>query len=169
MIGQSPTLSKRRLSNFKAFHSLIISIPTQPNWIHPTPMSAPSAARTFVRYAKASSKANSQFLITLYVKPGVSRMREGIAAVSDSHVFMNVANYAFEGSANKSVQVLLAKTLSVPKSHVSIVKGLTSREKVAEVKLFVNETPENKVAWLMSMLERAVMPGKKVDSRGDGL
>ena len=96
---------------------------------------------------------------------------EGIAAISDSHVFMNVANFECEGSAaNKSVTVLLARTLSVPKSHVTIVKGDMSREKVAEVKLFVKETPENKVAWLMSMLERAVMPGgKTVDDREDGL
>lgn len=133
-------------------------------------MSAPSAARTFVRYLKASSRKKSQLLVTLFVKPGVAHHREGIAAISDSHVFMNVASFAHEGSANKSVTVLLAKTLSVPKSHVTIVKGLMSREKVAEVKLIVKETPENKVAWLMSMLERAVMPGKnKVDDQGDGL
>ena len=60
--------------------------------------------------------------------------------------------------------------LSHEQRHVTIVKGLMSREKVAEVKLIVKETPENKVAWLMSMLERAVMPGKnKVDDQGDGL
>jgi uncharacterized protein YggU (UPF0235/DUF167 family) len=74
------------------------------------------------------------------------------------HVSLNVSSRAQDGAANTSVEVLLARRLSLPKSHVRLVKGLTSRKKVADVSISTEGSPEETVEWLGMKLGESVMP-----------
>ncbi|EFQ36770.1 uncharacterized protein GLRG_11914, partial [Colletotrichum graminicola M1.001] len=90
-----------------------------------------SAAVRFV----ASTKQPT--LGTLYlqcrVKPGASRVREGIVAVTDGGVELCVAAQAREGEANRAVIKLLSEILGLPKSDLIISQGLKSRDKTVAV------------------------------------
>jgi uncharacterized protein YggU (UPF0235/DUF167 family) len=127
-----------------------------------------SSLRTIIRHVKATStKDSSRYLISLLVKPGVAPHRQGITAISSSHVLINVSSRAQGGAANKSVEMLLARMLSLPKSHVRLIKGLTSREKVAEVSMSMQKSPEETVEWLHESLMGNVMPSKKEEIEDD--
>jgi uncharacterized protein YggU (UPF0235/DUF167 family) len=128
-----------------------------------------SSLRTVIRHVKATStKDSSRYLISLLVKSGVAPHREGITAISSSHVLLNVSSRAQGGAANKSVEMLLARTLSLPKSHVRLIKGLTSREKVAEVSMSMQQSPEETVEWLQETFTENVMSPKKEEMKDDG-
>jgi len=68
--------------------------------------------------------------IQVKVKP--SSRPEEVNREGDSYI-VRVKEPPREGKANLAVVKLLAKHFSVPKSHVRIVSGLTSRAKVIEV------------------------------------
>ena len=68
--------------------------------------------------------------IQVKVKPN-SRTEE-VNREGDSYI-VRVKEPPREGKANLAVVKLLAKHFSVPKSHVRIVSGLTSRAKVIEI------------------------------------
>ena len=69
-------------------------------------MSSKAAIR-FLAGTKKNPLATLQ--LTCHVKPGASRVREGILAVSDEAVELCVAAQAREGEANKAVVQLLSE------------------------------------------------------------
>ncbi len=56
-------------------------------------------------------------------------------AVADGQVRVWVTAPPDKGKANKAVTALVAKTLSVPKGAVNVVRGETAREKMLRVQM----------------------------------
>ncbi|KAK1572960.1 uncharacterized protein LY79DRAFT_569298 [Colletotrichum navitas] len=116
-----------------------------------------SAAIRFVAGTKQCT------LGTLYlkcrVKPGASRVREGIVAVTDGGVELCVAAQAREGEANKAVIKLLSEILGLPKSDLTISQGLKSRDKTVAVTCSNVMDPAALLTKIMKQLEEAVKGG----------
>jgi len=68
--------------------------------------------------------------LAIRVKPRSSR--EGLAADGD-RIVVQVRAPAAEGQANRAVTAVVAKALGVPKSAVSIARGLRSRDKLLRI------------------------------------
>lgn len=64
-----------------------------------------------------------------HVKPGANKVREGITAVTDTAIEINIAAPAQDGKANKALLNVLAQALLVPKSVLEIIQGSKSRVK----------------------------------------
>lgn len=113
-----------------------------------------SSAIRFV--AAAKQPAVGTLVLQCRVKPGASKVREGIVAVTDDAVEICVAAQARDGEANRAVVHVLSqvstsffagylqryrrsrrfltyKILEVPKSSVRITRGAQSRDKVLSV------------------------------------
>ncbi|KAH7029126.1 uncharacterized protein B0I36DRAFT_128630 [Microdochium trichocladiopsis] len=89
-------------------------------------------ARQAVSILKKSAStlpAKCTLVLHCLVKPGASKIREGISAITDEAVEMNVAAPAQDGKANKAVLQILARALLVSKSDLQIVQGMKAREK----------------------------------------
>ncbi|WDK13403.1 hypothetical protein CGRA01v4_04684 [Colletotrichum graminicola] len=114
-----------------------------------------SAAVRFV----ASTKQPT--LGTLYlqcrVKPGASRVREGIVAVTDGGVELCVAAQAREGEANRAVIKLLSELqiLGLPKSDLIISQGLKSRDKTVAVTCSNVKDPAALTTKIIKQIEEA--------------
>jgi uncharacterized protein YggU (UPF0235/DUF167 family) len=114
--------------------------------------------RSAVRFLKSAGTGRSAMLqVFCRVRPGVNATREGIAAVTDECIEVNVAKQAHAGEANTGVQKVLARALGLPKSDVKILKGFTSREKTFQVTVWTTATPEAKLEWIRKTLEQNVM------------
>jgi uncharacterized protein (TIGR00251 family) len=57
----------------------------------------------------------------------------GIVGVQGEQLKVRVTAPAIDGRANEALVELLASEHSIPKSHVRIVSGFTSRNKVVEI------------------------------------
>ncbi|TDZ53286.1 UPF0235 protein C15orf40-like protein [Colletotrichum trifolii] len=87
-------------------------------------------ATSAIRFVAGTKKSPLGTLyLQCHIKPGASRVREGVAAVTDATVDLCVAAQAREGEANKAVVKLLSQVLGLPKSDITITQGLKSREK----------------------------------------
>jgi uncharacterized protein YggU (UPF0235/DUF167 family) len=92
------------------------------------------------------------------VKPGVAWEREGISAVSDECVHINVSNPPLDHGANVGVEKVLAKALSLPRTNIQIIKGLTSPYKTVKIAIWSKASPEEKVNFVRTQLENGVIP-----------
>jgi len=52
---------------------------------------------------------------------------------ADGSVLVYIREIAADGKANEALVRLLAKHFSIPKTHITIVRGHTSRHKVVEI------------------------------------
>lgn len=66
------------------------------------------------------------------VKPGSSRNHVGGQYGETDQLVLAVSATAVDGKANAAVLVTLAKALDVPRNSLSIIHGLTSRNKLIE-------------------------------------
>ena len=66
--------------------------------------------------------------VTVTVKPG-SRKGPLVETADDGALTLYVRERAIDGKATEAVVALLANHLGVPKSHVELVSGATSRVK----------------------------------------
>ena len=84
----------------------------------------------------ARSLARSGGSVQVLVSPKSSRNRIEIACLPDGSVGFRVWVTVMpqRGKANKMVLRMLAGELGVPKSHLSIVRGITSRRKLIRVR-----------------------------------
>ncbi|KAH8174822.1 hypothetical protein LIA77_06241 [Sarocladium implicatum] len=90
------------------------------------------AARAAMRFVARSSESSVGSLhLRLLVKPGASKVREGITAITDSAIELCVAAQPRDGEANKAVIELLSDALEVPKSRLKLGQGGKSRHKTA--------------------------------------
>jgi hypothetical protein len=85
------------------------------------------------------------------VKPGARK--SAIGGAHGGALKVSVATVAEKGKANRAVVELLADTLGLPASAVSIVAGKTSQDKVVEIAL--------SVAAFCSILAELELPKKK--------
>ncbi|WQF78533.1 Putative YggU-like superfamily protein [Colletotrichum destructivum] len=114
-----------------------------------------SAAVRFVAGTKKSSLGT--LYLQCHVKPGASRVREGVTAVTEGAVEMCVAAQAREGEANKAVIKLLSEVLGLPKSDLTITQGLKSRDKTVAVSIVQN--PTDIMARVTEQLQKAANGG----------
>jgi uncharacterized protein YggU (UPF0235/DUF167 family) len=92
------------------------------------------ASKYAIRLVAASTKSQSPSIhLQCHVKPGASKRREGVTAITDEAIELCVAAAAREGEANKAAREVIGKILKVPKSNVEIIKGLKLREKTIAI------------------------------------
>ncbi|KEZ42866.1 Uncharacterized protein SAPIO_CDS5294 [Scedosporium apiospermum] len=118
-------------------------------------MSAKSAIR-FLAGTKKNPVGSLQ--LNCHVKPGASRVREGILSVSDEVIELCVSAQAREGEANKAVVKLFSEVLKKPKSEIQISHGMKSRDKTVVVS-GVKEAEADAVRNVKEMLNKAVEEG----------
>ncbi|KAM0474554.1 hypothetical protein ACHAPX_007498 [Trichoderma viride] len=100
--------------------------------LHGSSMASPASAA--VRFLAGSKKAPQGILqLRLHVKPGASKNREGIQAVTEEAIELCVAAQAKDGEANQAVMEVLSEALDIPKSRLSLVQGARSRDKTVVV------------------------------------
>jgi len=68
--------------------------------------------------------------------------------VTKNEILINLMSQPIKGEANKELIKLLSKTLKIPKSKISIIKGEKSRQKIIKI-------PKNNVKYeeIISKLE----------------
>ena len=71
----------------------------------------------------------------------------------DSAIKLKVSAPPDEGKANQAVIQLLADTLKLPKSRISIIRGDKSREKQVKVSIAGREEAEKALCHLAEVLE----------------
>lgn len=109
------------------------------------------SARMVVALSKVTKARPLRYVqIHCRVKPGVTKNREGVSCITEDAVELNVAAPPREGEANKAVVRVMSEVivfcfrygppglysdqaLKIPKSEVSIISGLKSRDKTVEV------------------------------------
>ena len=69
--------------------------------------------------------------LTIKVKP--NSKESGVEEIGPHHLLIKVKAPPRENKANQEVVETLAEHLRVPKSRLSIVKGMKSKQKVVEV------------------------------------
>lgn len=67
------------------------------------------ATHRFIQYAVGSKKKPAMVYLRCHVKPGASKVREGITALTDDTIELCVSAAAREGEANKAVVAVLSE------------------------------------------------------------
>lgn len=75
-------------------------------------------------------------LLNLKIIPNASKNE---IAISDDIVKVKIIAQPIDGKANKALVEFLAKELKVPKTSISIVKGISSKEKTLLFKSLTDE------------------------------
>ena len=70
--------------------------------------------------------------VTFVIKPN-SKHREEVVTNSDGTLTVYTKQPAVEGKANESAVRLVAKHFGVSKTHVTIIRGHTSRNKTVQI------------------------------------
>ncbi|KAI1139241.1 hypothetical protein F5Y05DRAFT_342367 [Hypoxylon sp. FL0543] len=94
------------------------------------------AARNAITLIQKSGPKSSTIEILqlrCHIRPGASKVREGIAAVTEESVELCVSAPPQDGKANKAVIELLSEILGVPKSDLQITHGMKTRDKTISV------------------------------------
>ena len=77
------------------------------------------------------SEKDGGVLVDIAVKPRSSR--EGVGPVQADRLVVSVNAPPVDGKANEAVRRVLAETLGVPRSSVTIVRGDTGRRKTVRI------------------------------------
>ena len=72
--------------------------------------------------------------VRVHVKPGSSK-GPLVQMDGDGHLTVYVRERAVDGKANEAVVAVLAQHYTVPKSHITLVRGTASRHKVLRIVL----------------------------------
>ncbi|KAF4456588.1 hypothetical protein F53441_1332 [Fusarium austroafricanum] len=114
------------------------------------------ASSSAIRFATGSKKSPLGALhLQLRVKPGASKNREGVIAVTDDAIELCVSAQAREGEANKAVVQVLSGILGVPKSCLQLTHGMKSRDKTV-VLGGIKGDGEDYARSVREMLDKAV-------------
>lgn len=92
-------------------------------------MAARQAISTLTKPASRLPAAIPTLVLHCHVKPGANKVREGITAVTDTAIEINIAAPAQDGKANRALIDILAQALVVRKSALEIIQGSKSRFK----------------------------------------
>ncbi|KAK7700675.1 hypothetical protein SLS64_010819 [Diaporthe eres] len=88
------------------------------------------ASQRVLQYVAGAKKKPPTVYLRCHVKPGASKVREGITALTDSTIELCVSAVPKDGESNKAVLAVLSEALGVPKSDLQITRGAKSRDKV---------------------------------------
>lgn len=69
----------------------------------------------------------------IFVKVKASARQNNAEKIDDTHFAISVAAPPRDGKANKAVLVALADYLKVPTWRMTIISGLTAKEKIIEI------------------------------------
>ena len=84
-----------------------------------------SETKSYLRFIEGGLR------LSLYVQPNAPKTI--IVGEYNGHLKLKVNAIPVEGKANQEVIAFFARHLRVPKSHISIVKGETGRNKIIEI------------------------------------
>ncbi|KAK7753322.1 hypothetical protein SLS62_004612 [Diatrype stigma] len=85
------------------------------------------ASRKVIDLVKKSS--SEILLLRCHVRPGASKVREGVTDVTDEAVELCVSAPAQDNKANKAVLEVLSEALGIPKSDLQVMQGTKNRDK----------------------------------------
>ncbi|KAJ8132662.1 hypothetical protein O1611_g965 [Lasiodiplodia mahajangana] len=99
------------------------------------PLHAAMSTRAAISLVKQKSQKSSVEILQLrcHVRPGASKAREGVVAVTDEAVELCVSAPPQDGKANKAVLEVLSEVLGIPKSDLQITHGMKSRDKTVSL------------------------------------
>lgn len=83
-----------------------------------------------MKKGELSELATAGAMIAVRVTPKASRNE---VTLRDGQLRVAVTAVPENGKANKAVQKLLAQAFGVPKSHLELIQGVTSRDKVFQI------------------------------------
>jgi len=86
---------------------------------------------------------DSKATLRIHLQPGAKSNE--IIGFRDGVLWVKVAAPPDKGRANAALIELLAKTLSVPKSDLTLVRGITSRQKVIAINGLTTEALKKKL------------------------
>jgi uncharacterized protein len=87
-----------------------------------------------IRFITSSVKSTlGSVHLQCHVKPGASKQREGVLAITDDAINLCVTAQARDGEANKAVREMISEILGIPKSSVELIKGHKSRDKTIAI------------------------------------
>lgn len=69
----------------------------------------------------------------IFVKVKASSKNEGVTKVDELHYIVSVKAPPVEGKANEAIGKVLSDYFKVPKSHITILKGGHSKNKIIEI------------------------------------
>lgn len=72
-------------------------------------------------------------LLKIQVKVKLNAKQQKIEKIADNHFKIALKSLPIKGKANQELITLLAKHFNVPKSHILIKSGLSSRNKLVEI------------------------------------
>ncbi|KAI0381365.1 hypothetical protein F5Y04DRAFT_280897 [Hypomontagnella monticulosa] len=82
---------------------------------------------------KSKSSAPEILQLRCHIRPGASKVREGVTAVTDESVELCVSAPPQDGKANKAVIEILSEILGVAKSDLQITHGMKTRDKTISI------------------------------------
>ncbi|KAF7562420.1 hypothetical protein G7046_g1691 [Stylonectria norvegica] len=113
------------------------------------------ASSSAIRFVTGSKKSPLGSLhLRLHVKPGASKTREGVLAVTEDAIELCVAAQPREGEANKAVVQVLSAALDLPKSRFQLTHGMKSRDKTV-VLGDINGDGEEYAKLIRDLLDKA--------------
>ncbi len=92
-------------------------------------------------------------LLTVHVQPRASRNQ---VKVAPDRVSLRLTAPPVEGAANAACCSYLAECLGLPKSRLSVIRGLTSREKLVRI-------TGSDARQIIARLQESAVPGGKAD------
>jgi uncharacterized protein len=98
-----------------------------------------------------AERSETPFRVAVRVKPGASRTKVG-GRYGESSLIVAVTAKAVDGQATEAVVRAVAGALDVPRRHVSLVTGATSRDKILAVETAMDDGPS--AAELARQVER---------------
>ncbi|KAI0862221.1 DUF167-domain-containing protein [Xylaria cubensis] len=90
------------------------------------------STRAAINLVKQKSSAEV-LQLRCHVRPGASKAREGVVAITDESIEVCVSAPPQDGKANKALLEVLSQALGTPKSDMQITHGLKSRDKTVSV------------------------------------
>lgn len=72
-------------------------------------------------------------VMKIFVKVKASSKNEGVTKVDELHYVVSVKAPPVEGKANEAIGKVLSDYFNVPKSHITILKGGHSKNKIIEI------------------------------------
>ncbi|KAI8953303.1 DUF167-domain-containing protein [Xylaria longipes] len=94
-----------------------------------------------------------------HVRPGASKAREGVVAITDEVIEVCVSAPPQDGKANKAVLKVLSQALGTPKSELQITHGLKSRDKTVGVSsASFKHTQSNDVTDIIKFVKGRLQP-----------
>ncbi|KAI1385742.1 YggU-like protein [Hypoxylon trugodes] len=92
------------------------------------------AARNAISLVQKSKSSSPEILqLRCHIRPGASKVREGVAAVTDEAIELCVSAPPQDGKANKAVIQILSEILGVAKSDLQITHGMKTRDKTISI------------------------------------